>query len=178
MMSEPTVVDARLDKIEQDNRRLKLTVGALLLVMAAVPLIGAVMPEQIPKVIQAQQFQAVNENGNIRAVMTGGGIVYSDENGNLRAWMDDRGFRYEDLNGTLRAAIYAEGITYWDENGTARVDISDYAITYHDENNILRAVMRANAIRSHTSCFGIQGRTCICRAAPRRASTPWWLRSV
>ena len=37
-MSEATVVDARLDKLEQDNRRLKLTVGALLLVMAAVPL--------------------------------------------------------------------------------------------------------------------------------------------
>ena len=28
-MSETTVVDARLDKLEQDNRRLKLTVGAM-----------------------------------------------------------------------------------------------------------------------------------------------------
>ena len=133
-MSEPTVVDARLDKIEQDNRRLKLTVGALLLVMAAVPLIGAVMPEQIPKVIQAQQFQAVNENGNIRAVMTGGGIVYSDENGNLRAWMDDRGFRYEDLNGTLRAAMDDEGFWYWDENGNGRAEMHNDGISYYDEN--------------------------------------------
>ena len=31
-MSETTVVDARLDKLEQDNRRLKLATGALLLV--------------------------------------------------------------------------------------------------------------------------------------------------
>jgi hypothetical protein len=29
MMSETIVVDARLDKLEQDNRRLKLTVGAM-----------------------------------------------------------------------------------------------------------------------------------------------------
>ena len=29
MMSETIVVDVRLDKLEQDNRRLKLTVGAM-----------------------------------------------------------------------------------------------------------------------------------------------------
>ena len=45
-MSEATVVDARLDKLERDNRRLKLAVGALLLVLAAVPLIGAGPPGQ------------------------------------------------------------------------------------------------------------------------------------
>ena len=52
MMSEATVFESRVSKLEQDNRRLKLTVGALLLVLEAVPLIGAVMPEQIPEVIQ------------------------------------------------------------------------------------------------------------------------------
>ena len=52
MMSETTLLESRLSKVERDNRRLKLTVGALLLVLAAVPLIGAVMPEQIPEVIQ------------------------------------------------------------------------------------------------------------------------------
>ncbi len=34
MMSEATVVDARLDKLEQDNRRLKLSIFPLLLVLA------------------------------------------------------------------------------------------------------------------------------------------------
>ena len=57
-MSETTVVDARLDKLEQDNGRLKLTVGALLLALAAVPLIGAVMPQEIPEMIQARAFHA------------------------------------------------------------------------------------------------------------------------
>ena len=37
-MDEPTAVESRLDRLEQDDRRLKLTVGALLLSLAAVPL--------------------------------------------------------------------------------------------------------------------------------------------
>ena len=68
-MSETTVVDARLDKLEQDNRRLKLTVGALLLVLAAVPLIGAVMPQQVQGVIRAREFRVIDENGTRRASM-------------------------------------------------------------------------------------------------------------
>jgi len=80
-MNETTVVDARLDKLEQDNRRLKLTVGALLLALAAVPLIGAVMPEQIPERIQARGFDVIGENGTTRAVMDVAGFGYWDENG-------------------------------------------------------------------------------------------------
>ena len=60
-MSEATVFESRVSKLEQDNRRLKLTVGALLLALAAVPLIGAVMPEQIP----ARRFQVIDENGTV-----------------------------------------------------------------------------------------------------------------
>ena len=43
-MSEATVFESRLSKLEQDNRRLKLMVGALLLVLAAVFCAGAVTP--------------------------------------------------------------------------------------------------------------------------------------
>jgi hypothetical protein len=60
------VLESRADKLEQDNRRLKLTVGALLLALAAVPLIGAVMPEQIPELIQARQFRVIDENDTVR----------------------------------------------------------------------------------------------------------------
>ncbi len=83
-MSEATVVDARLDKLEQDNRRLKLTVGALLLALAAVPLIGAVMPEQIPELIQARQFRVIDENGTLRAFINRTGFAYYDESGTVR----------------------------------------------------------------------------------------------
>ena len=117
-MSETTVVDARLDKLEQDNRRLKLTVGALLLVMAAVPLVGAVMPEQIPEVIQARRFEVIDGNGMPRAVMGEIGLAYFDVNRTIRAMMDGGSIRVLDENGTLRAWMHDNGFAYQDENGS------------------------------------------------------------
>ena len=134
MMSEPTVVDARLDKLEQDNRRLKLTVGALLLALAAVPLIGAVMPEQIPDLIQARAFRVIGENGPIRAQMDDSGIDYYDENGNMRASLSADGTSYRDENGDLRASMNASGILYYDDN--LRAVMNAYGILYLDENGI------------------------------------------
>ena len=80
-MSEATLLESRVDKLEQDNRRLKLTLGALLLALAAVPLIDAVMPEQIPELIGARAFRTIDENGTTRAVMDVAGFGYWDENG-------------------------------------------------------------------------------------------------
>ena len=116
-MSETTLLESRVDKLEHDNRRLKLTVGALLLALAAVPLIGAVMPEQIPELIQARAFEVVDENGTIRAGMGADGIGYADENGTGRAGMGADGIGYADENGTGRVGMGADGIGYSDENG-------------------------------------------------------------
>jgi hypothetical protein len=67
--------------------------------MAAVPLIGAVMPEQIPEVIRARAFQVIDANGNERAAMNPTGISYADE------------------NGTVRAGMETDRIGYWGETG-------------------------------------------------------------
>ena len=115
-MSEATLLESRVDKIERDNRRLKLTVGALLLVMAAVPLIGAVMPQEIPELIQAREFQVIDEFGNERAGMSASGIAYNDEKGTIRAGMSDGGIGYFDENGNPRVAMGGPGIHYQDEN--------------------------------------------------------------
>ena len=151
-MSEATVLESRVSKLEQDNRRLKLTVGVLLLLMAAVPLIGAVMPEQIPELVQARQFQVIDEDEIIRASMNIGGISYYDENRTIRArltadgffhWdenreslalMSDDGIFYTDDNQTIRVEMDADGIRYLDENGTRRAQMSDRGIFYFDEN--------------------------------------------
>ena len=151
-MSKATLLESRLSKVEQDNRRLKLTVGALLLVMAAVPLVGAVMPEQIPELITAREFQAVDASGTERARMNGSGIMYRDgagtyrvgmttsgifyldENGNDRVSMGDQGIMYSDENETLRAVMAANGIGYFGENGTPRAEMSGGGIGYSDEN--------------------------------------------
>ena len=45
-VNEPTAVESRQNGLKQDGRRLKLTVGTLLLALAAVPLIGAAVPQQ------------------------------------------------------------------------------------------------------------------------------------
>ncbi len=52
-MKDVAGVDARLEKLERDNRRLKTAVGAVLLLLAAVLLGGAMLPEQIPHMIEA-----------------------------------------------------------------------------------------------------------------------------
>ena len=133
-MSETTLLESRVDKIERDNRRLKLTVGALLLVMAAVPLIGAVMPQEIPELIQAREFQVIGEFGNERAGMSASGIAYNDEKGTIRAGMSDGGIGYFDENGTIRAGMSDGGIGYFDENGNPRVAMGGPGIHYQDEN--------------------------------------------
>ena len=145
-MSETTVVDARLDKLEQDNRRLKLTVGALLLVMAAVPLVGAVMPEQIPEVIQARAFAVIDANGTPRAQMTDTGIHYRDENEDIRASMGTNGIGYYDGNGKIRVGMTPFGFWYYDENGNDRAKMTDTGISYWDENQTLRTSMGTNGI--------------------------------
>ena len=133
-MSETTVVDARLDKLEQDNRRLKLTVGALLLVMAAVPLVGAVMPEQIPEVIQARRFEVIDGNGMPRAVMGEIGFAYFDVNRTIRAMMDGGSIRVSDENGTLRALMDDKNIAYLDEDRVTRAQLYAAGFFYSDEN--------------------------------------------
>ena len=100
-MTETALLESRVDKIERDNRRLKLTVGALLLALAAVPLIGAVMPEQIQDVIQARKFEVVDENGTRRAGLNATGIGFTDESNNIRAGMNADGIAYFDESGNV-----------------------------------------------------------------------------
>ena len=145
-MSEVTLLESRLSKIERDNRRLKLTVGALLLVLAAVPLIGAVMPEQIPDLIQARRFEVIDENDNFRAVMTDTGIHYRDENEDIRASMGTNGIGYYDGNGKIRVGMTPFGFWYYDENGKIRVGMGIGGISYWDENQTLRTSMGTNGI--------------------------------
>ena len=97
-MSEATVVDARLDKLVQDNRRLKLALGSLLLMLATVPLIGAIMPEQIPEMIQARRFEVIDENDRKRVQLDAVGVFYIDANGKGRAQLNGDGIFYSDEN--------------------------------------------------------------------------------
>ena len=143
-MSEATLLESRVDKLEHDNRRLKLTVGALLLALAAVPLIGAVMPQQIPEVIRARAFHAIDGNGMSRAVMGEIGFAYFDVNRTIRAMMDGGSIRVLDENGTIRAMMDGGSIRVSDENGTLRTLMDGKTIAYLDENRVTRAQLYAD----------------------------------
>ena len=122
---EITELVERLERVERDNQRLKLALGAVMLVLAAVPLIGAVMPEQVPRMalgpfllllaavplvgaviangipelIQARQFEVIDEDGTMRVLIDEDGIFYCDENGTYRAAINENGIHYQDENG-------------------------------------------------------------------------------
>ena len=133
-MNEPAAVEFRLERLEQDNRRLNLTVGALLLVMAGAACAGAMMPEQIPQVIEAREFRMIDANGTVLIAINDEGFSYFDEigrvstgfsHGEILASMstessdviDARMFRVVDENGVVRALMNADSIGYFDENG-------------------------------------------------------------
>ena len=151
-MSEATVLESRVNKLEQDNRRLKLTVGALLLVLAGAACAGAMMPEQIPQVIEAREFRMIDANGTVLIAINDEGFSYFDEigrvstgfsHGEILASMstessdviDARMFRVIDENGVVRAGITAElGFDVRDEDGTIRTMMTVHGFTYADEN--------------------------------------------
>ena len=131
-------VTARIERLERENRRLKLAGGAVVAVLLGVALVGAVMPQEIPEVIEARGIRVVDENGTVRAEMLDGGISYYDENGTVRSTVVANGFFYFDENVTTRAAMYADGITYADESGTMRATMNtDGIVLYDTEGNVI-----------------------------------------
>jgi hypothetical protein len=112
-MSETTLLESRLSKVEQDNRRLKLALGALLLALAAVPLVGAVMPEQIPEVIAARAFHVIDDGSRSSE------IVIFDSDRNRRIVLADWGITVNppEWRGRVsRSVMWGEGFLY-SENG-------------------------------------------------------------
>jgi len=143
---------ARVGKLERDNRRGKIAGGGVVAALLAVALVGAVMPQEIPWAIQAQVFQAVDETGEVRGVMTAGSLFFSDEEGeilislNTNALSDDsrNELRFFGPNGIAAMGDY--GIGYFDENGQTRSQLTDEAIAYYDESGQLRSQMSAEGI--------------------------------
>ena len=72
----------RVAKLEQDNRRLKLGGLAVAAVLVAVPLVGAVLPQEVPTVMmpqQASQQWGITETDDGKPI-----IIANSRNENLR----------------------------------------------------------------------------------------------
>ena len=80
-MNEPTLntLTQRLDRLERENRRLKLAGAIRLLALAAVGAMGQVLPKAVPKVVEAEGFALLDAQGKLRAVLStsGAGLALS-----------------------------------------------------------------------------------------------------
>ncbi len=131
---------ARLDRLERENRRLKLAGAILLLALAAVGAMGQVLPKAVPKVIEAERFVLRDTKGKIVA------ILGADAPGTPALSLHDQ-------NEKVRAAlaIAADGrpfLALLDQNGKQRAALSvgvdgTSALLLSDQNGKLRAGMTA-----------------------------------
>ncbi len=140
-MHDLSAVVARLERVERENRRLKIAGGAVVAVLAAVVLVGAVMPQEIPEVIEARMFRVVDENGESRILISAGGFEYLDQYGTVVANINDLGIFHGDENRGGQAMMSSFGFAFFDENGTERASMDDLGIMYSDENGKSRALM-------------------------------------
>ncbi len=137
-MHDLSAVVARVEKLERENLRLKIVGGVILLGFMAACTSAAVMPQEVPDVIEARTFAVIDEDGTTRAGITAVGIGYHDEKGNLRTLISPGGIAFIDENGTTRGRIEAGGSSYFDENGEIRARIVDSGSSYFDENGEIR----------------------------------------
>ena len=108
-MSDDLVeIAGRVQRLERDNRRLKLGAGALVAVLVAAPLVGAVLPAQVPEVIEAGLFRVLDEQGTPRAALGAAGLGFSDEQGRGRVGLGADSLGFYDEQGTARVTLRAE----------------------------------------------------------------------
>ena len=115
-MSDDLVeIAGRVQRLERDNRRLKLAGGAMAAVLVAVPLGGAALPAQVPEVIEARAFRVLDENGTQRAGLGARWLAFYSEDGTIQ---------------TARFGIGGLGI--FDEQGRQRTALGAYGLTFND----------------------------------------------
>ena len=139
-MSDDLVeIAGRVQRLERDNRRLKLAGGAMAAVLVAVPLVGAALPAQVPEVIEAGLFRVLDEQGTPRAALGAAGLGFSDEQGRGRVGLGAAGLGFYDEQGTLRVTLRADGLlSVIDEQGTPRAVFDAGSLFFNDEQGTTR----------------------------------------
>ncbi len=138
-MNEPTLdtLTQRLDRLERENRRLKLAGVILLLALAAVGAMGQMIPRAVPKVVEAERFVLRDTRGKILATLgteaSGTSLSVYDQNGKPRAGL----------------SVIADGapvLVLFDQNGKDRAGLvlgadGTPALALLDQNGKRRAVL-------------------------------------
>ena len=132
-------LEQRIERLERENRRLKLAGGAVVAVLFGAACVGAVIPRQIQDVIEAREFYEDDEDDNVRAAMSADAIRYLDENGTVRVGLSEVGIGYWDENGAIRATIHNGAIDYRHENGSLAATMNSGGIGYLNDNGAVIA---------------------------------------
>ena len=103
-------IAGRVQRLERDNRRLRLAAGCLVAVLVAAT-VAAVLPEQVPEVIEAREFRVLDENGTPRAGLGAPGLAFYSEDGTIQTAHAPDGLRfYTDEQSYSRLAAWRPGV--------------------------------------------------------------------
>jgi len=141
-MSEPTLdrLTQRLDRLERENRRLKVTGAVLVLALAAGGVMGQV-PKAVPRVVEAERFVLRDTKGKVLATLgteaSTPSLALFDQNGKTRAVL-------------MVLANGAAGLFVDDQNGKTRVLLGvgadgTPAVSLLDQNEKRRAALGVGA---------------------------------
>jgi hypothetical protein len=131
MKNEHGAIEERLENLERQNWRMKLT-GLAMLVIAGVAVLMGQAPPVLPRTITAAEFVLVDAQGRTRAdlEMVEGRprLALLDEHENPRATLaalaEGSGLELNDANGarrvTLKAYSDGPGLALFDSDGTTR----------------------------------------------------------
>ena len=89
MMMDVQTIMVRVERLERQNRRMKLAAGSMLVVVGAGMLMGLTAVTKVPKVITAEKFVVVEKDGSPCIVLGpsadgGSSIQVGDRNGTRR----------------------------------------------------------------------------------------------
>jgi len=149
---ELATVVVRLEKVEQQNRKLKM-VGVVVLGLAVA---GMVMGQAMPRaqIVEAEGFVLKDAAGKVRAKLNvgkdGPGLTLADENkprAGLNLFKDGVMLDLYDENGKIRVGLYVikegPGLVLHDENGKFQAKLNAYKdgpmLALYDENGKPRA---------------------------------------
>ena len=144
-------IAGRVQRLERDNRRLRLAAGCLVALVVAVPLVGAVLPAQVPEVIEAREFRVLDEQGMKRVDLVADGLRFYDEQGTYRVGLGEGGLDFFDEQGTVRTGLGEARLNFADEQGTLRVTLGADSLGFVDEQEAIRLQLgRVTVINSST----------------------------
>jgi len=144
-MNEPTINNMlqRLDRLERENHRLKRIGALVVVVIAAVVLMGQARPSKVAKVIEAEKFVLRDTSGQVGAILFtlyGGSphLEFRDKKGNLRI--------------TLGVMFDVAHLSLFSENGNSAITLRALPdgsphLQIYDKDRITRAVLGSTSPR-------------------------------